>query len=385
MIYFVVNNNYHFIDFLKHVESIKKIDSIGLIQIPHTLEVLKENQKDYDVYLFENFNLYKSIKNKNWEEAKNKIENVIKPKKNDIIIIYTEFEIMNLYLLEYFKNKGAKALLLEEGIATYLESCYNNNERVSIKRIILFYLLKIKFEFRNIVINKSKTLSPFFIKDELLDGLITYFNIKTHRKIKQYFVKKDCLILENLNDSKILFLNEDTYNFYENFECYIKNLEFILDWLHNNFDEIIFKFHPREYKNLEKLQEIIKVIKKYPKVNIFDGIEPIEIVIDKVKSKFVVSYMSVALINLRYNGLEPIYLYPLFKEFEKETDFINLTKLLKDLNYNFIINRFDINKNYKCGLELSKSIDFSLGDIILEIKKDGEINESFNNNNNSML
>lgn len=51
MIYFLVNNNYHMIDVYEHCANIKDYEK-SLIQIPHTLECIDEDENFRNIYTF---------------------------------------------------------------------------------------------------------------------------------------------------------------------------------------------------------------------------------------------------------------------------------------------------------------------------------------------
>lgn len=364
MIYFLVNNNYHRIDFEEHLNQLREIDEVALIQIPHTLDLIKWNER-YKIYTilplgYKNyFNIKKVIK------KIKEIEGKIIPNEGDILFIFTEYEIINHIIVNYFKSRRAKVYLLEEGLATYLESCYEPNEKISFKMKFFYLYLRYILKFKYIKILRTKTMSPFTIADRQIDKILTYLNIKTYRKIEQVLVKKEIKEIPCLDEKKIIFLNEDIYNFFTDYNTYINDLVMILEILSMKFEKVVFKFHPREYNNPQIIKLITEKIKQIENVIILDEQEPIEILANKIKAKYVASYMSLALINLYYMGMEPIYIYTLLESIKNERDFQATTIFLQDLNYNFINDFEVINSNYRSNLCLTYEKSQTLKQIIL--------------------
>lgn len=365
MIYFLVNNNYHVIDFEKHFEEIKKKsnENVALIQVPHTLK-MKTDNKDYKTFLFSRisddiklllpFNYYKVIKS---------VDSAIKPTSEDILFIYTEYELLNHYIVSYFKKNKAKVFLIEEGLATYMDFCFIQDEKTKFKKILLEKYIQIVLGMKNSRLSKSNKRS-FSLKDSLFDGVLLYFDVKIVRHIKSYIIKRQAIKLENLDSKKVIFLNEDIYSYYDEFDSYLSTLTEMLNSLSKKFNKVYFKFHPREYNMQKNINRITEQLNKIGGIEIIQDKEPIEISIEKLKPKFVVSYLSVALMNLFFMGLEPIYVYYAIDNLKNHQPFINVTKLLKLLNYHFIEDFKDIESNYSSNINYDDSKTISIIELL---------------------
>jgi hypothetical protein len=274
MIYFLVNNNYHMIDVYEHCANIKDYEK-SLIQIPHTLECIDEDENFRNIYTFKS--LLNGIKSFFHFFKIKKIEKQIKfdlqINKFDILFVYTEYEVLNQYIMNLFKNAGAKVFVLNEGLATYVTYCARNESKFTLKervQLIYFkYILKYKFvEF----LKYNNMLFPQ-INELFINGVLLYLDVKIDRNIQKYVIEKSSNFL-SLNKNKAIFLNEKMYDHYCSITEHIGMLENCLMIVSNKFETVYFKFHPRETEDNRKWQ--IDVINKFHNVQIIQENGPMQ-------------------------------------------------------------------------------------------------------------
>jgi hypothetical protein len=334
MIYFLVNNDYHLVDVLNHSRDLKDYEKI-LIQIPHNLKMLKEHP------IFDKCLIYESpFKNKKnffnffkIKQIEKQIESLEITNK-DILFLYTEYEILNQVFIYKFKQKGAKIFIIEDGgFPTYVTYNVDGEKILPLKHLIKLFYLKyiLNYKFINFLYY-NKIVFPQ-IEDEFIDGVLLYLDVPIKRNIKKFILrKKDNLV--KLDDEKVVFLNEKIYDYYCEKNIYRKILNDILLNLSNNFKKVYFKFHPRETEEDKSWQ--IDIIQKYKNIKIINDNCPIEDLIEIYNAKYVVSFLSAALLNLTPKGVVPVYIFHLFDEIKNIPVFKNIKYILDKLNYNFL-------------------------------------------------
>lgn len=343
MIYFLVNNNYHMIDVYEHCEHLKEYEK-SLIQIPHTLECIEKNENFKNIFTFKT--PFGGIKNS---------LNILKVKKNeknikeqlfidekDILFVYTEYEILNQYIMSLFKKNGAKIYLIEDGgFPTYLTYGVKNEERLTFKENIKLFYLKYILGYSFVEFLKYNNILFPQINEKYIDGVLLYLDVKIVRNIKKFLIVKNKKSL-NLDNSKAVFLNERMYDYYCSKLEQKTILNDILEKMTLSFDTIYFKFHPSETDENKIWQ--LDIIKKYKKVQLIDDNTPFENLIEKYQTKYVFSFASAALLNVNAMGAVPVYIYHLYDAISKNSVFKQIDLILKNANYTFVDKDYNFDK-----------------------------------------
>lgn len=335
MIYFLVNNNYHLVDVNKHLKSLKDFEK-SLIQIPHTLELVKEDENFKNIYTFnspfiglKNFFNYFKI-----NQTHNIVKNELIIDKNDILFVYSEYEILNQFIITLFKKSGAKVYILDENsLSTYLTYSVKSDDKLNLKQKIKLYWLKniIGYKYTKYLYFNGIVFPQ--LDDKFIDGLLMYNDIKNKRDIKNYLIKNDVVNIK-LDSKKAMFLNEKMYDYYCTKEEHSKILNDILNNLSQKFEIVWFKFHPRENEANKEWQ--YKIIEQYKNVKIVNDNSPIENIIEEYNAKYIFSFFAVALLNLKELGCVPIYLFHFYDEIMRNTAFKEHYLTLQTLNYQFL-------------------------------------------------
>jgi hypothetical protein len=348
LIYFLVNNNYHLLDVYEHCKYLKSYEK-SLIQIPHTLECIQESGIFNNIYTFNTpfkglknfFNVFKA------KQIEKNIKNKISVTKDDILFVYTEYEVLNQYVISLFKKNGAKVYVIEDGgFATYLTYSVLNEGKLTLKEIIKLLYLKYILGYKFVKFLKYNGIVFPQIEDKFIDGVLLYLDVKIIRNIKKILISKNHRKL-TLNEKKAIFLNEKMYDYYCSKKEHKIILNDILQKMSQKFEKIYFKFHPRETEDDKKWQ--LKILNQYHNVQIIEEKTPIENLLEKYDAKYVFSFFSAALLNVNAMGAIPVYVYHLYDRIAENSVFKQIDSVLKNLSYNFI------DKDYNC-----KNVGFNI-------------------------
>lgn len=366
MIYFLVNNNYHMLDVNEHCKELVEYKK-SLIQIPHTLDIITSNESFVNILTYETtftgilnfFNIYKV------KEKEREIKKSLNITSDDILFVYTEYEVLNQYIIYLFKKANAKVYIIEDGgFPTYLTFSVKNDDKLSfkqsVKKIYLNYFLGYDFveflKYNNIVFP--------LINEKFIDGVLLYLDVDIIRNIKKFIISKNQNKL-SLDDDIAIFLNEDMYSHYCTKEEYIKILENILLNMSKKFKKVYFKFHPRE--TAENKQWQLKVINQLSKITVIEENMPVEILLEKYNAKYIFSFLSAALLNVNAMGVVPIYIYHLYPDISNNSVFKYISLILNKANYKFMKADFNIN-NVGFKTDIKNSSTFMLNNFIEDIK-----------------
>ncbi|MGE6220118.1 polysialyltransferase family glycosyltransferase [Nubsella zeaxanthinifaciens] len=349
MIYFLINNNYHFYD----LELLIKDSEFecALIQVPHTLAIVTENPRYSKIYNFEYF--YKGFLSlfnfKKISKIHKQVDIEIKVHKEDVLFVYSDYEILNQYIIAKFKKAGCKVYILEDGLATAL--VYNLTTKPlpfkqRLELLIFRYLLGYSY---TEMVFENENYYPV-INDQYVDGVCFYLETKIKRNIPIYYLKNNTKRLEHLQDNVAVFLNQDTYLFDQSEESYFEDLQLIFSQISKNFSKIIFKFHPRETE--EKKKQIKLALNNYVNIEYIENKIAVEDLIRSINPKYAISYYSSSLKNLFFLGVEPVFIYHLLPSISNNEFSIILTKYLTNLNYTFLNSFEELSPKYNTNLSM---------------------------------
>ena len=356
MVYFLVNNGYHYFDVECHLS-----DGIfpNIICVPHTIKLKKSNKFN------KVFKIETPFISRKWLlifpvlASVIKINKFLKPSKKDILFLYTEYDPINNYIAHKFKNAGAKIFLIEDGgVAGYIINKLDMDTKASLKNKFKELFIWLFFERTKVRVREIDSISRMQLNDNYLDGLIYYKPVKSNRDIPINILKRNRIQISK-KENDMIFFDQSWKDFHDSYENYIIDLINILKTLTNKFGMVYFKFHPRQdARHIAKVMHDIS--KNNIKVNYIDSKEPIEFIINKYNIKFSSSICTSALLTLTEIGVQPIFLYKILKFESKAIKIMDI--ILKELGYKFIFNLEDINPSYISGIKKNysdkKLIDF---------------------------
>ena len=349
MVYFLVNNGYHYFDVKSHLS-----DGVfpNIICVPHTIELKKTNKFN------KLFNIETPFTSRKWLlilpvlVTVIKINKLLKPSKKDILFLYTEYDPINNYIVHKFKKAGAKIFLIEDGgVAGYITNKLNMDIRASFKNKLKELFIWLFFERTKVKVRKIDSIIRMQLNDNYLDGLIYYKPVKSNRDIPINILKRNRIQIPK-KENDMIFFDQSWNDFHDTYENYIIDLINILKTLTDKFDVVYFKFHPRQ--DQRHIARVMRDISKNNiKVSYINSKKPVEDIIYKYNIKFSSSICTSALLTLTEIGVQPIFLYKILK-FESMVIKI-MDIILKELGYKFIFNLEDINSSYISGINKNYS------------------------------
>ncbi|WP_064791776.1 polysialyltransferase family glycosyltransferase [Shewanella woodyi] len=363
MIYLVVNNDFHIDIFMNLLPDFTDFD-VCVVTIPYNLNkkfnlisnnIINIHSPYIDRKKFLNPFSFRSVKQ---EAAKIRFDS------NDVVIFLTEYDPVNQYIVFLAKEKGAKTILLEEGISTYYNNIILPGKRGGVKTIIKSLYIKYIIGFHFIEVKKSGGFLFLKLKDHYLDKLVLFRDISLNRNIEIEVVNSRSPAYSGLDPKGCLFLNQPIYQSYLGKEEYLEAMTQIVSQLSNQFDVVYFKFHPRDTKPIkDKVGEILSHCSNFIIVpEEFDITEAV----NTYKSLYAVSFFSDALFKLSLSGVKIVFLYHLLPKLKHHTVLKSLTKVLWLMKY-YPAPSFDrLTENNYCESLLSTKKNLS--DVIRELK-----------------
>lgn len=355
-IYFIVNNDYQVKEVLDLIGWNKTAYRIVFIKVPHSLKhTLLPESVDHSVEFVPYYQGLKSLVNfvkiNSIHARIKKFFKEVTP--NDFLFVFTEYEILNQYLISTFAKRTKNIFMLEDGVATV--ALYSDMNKLSyplsFKYRLIKFLLASVYGYPSInFLSDKKNFFPI-MSDTYFKGICLYFNVHIDRNIQPYLIEKGSKeLIEQLDKDSVIFLNEDIYSFYSTYEEYETFLTSILVQLKNGFEKVYFKFHPRETQ--EYRDRIARTITQIGGIQIILNNDIIEHTISQYRTKYSVAFSSAGCINLFYNGVEPIYLYQLIGFMNSNPIFEGFTMYLNQINYHFIKDLNELNSTYTSGITI---------------------------------
>jgi hypothetical protein len=350
MIYFLLNNNYQRYDFMLHLDKFD-LGAVSVIEIPHKLDSYPyaDSIKTFRYEQILGNGLINQVSN--YLSVSSKMKNEIKPTGEDVLFLYTEFEILNLYLVDLFKKSGARIYLIEDGgMATYIPFRKSRSESLSIKERVKLLIYRALPGLINIRFQKMNGVVFPWLPDKTFNGLCVYRPVRIFRKIPVILIVNSVSLpaIDVIKD-RVIFLNEPIYDHYQDEVKYFSGLIEILRGLEIAFREVYFKFHPRE--TIEWRQRIKdKVLFYYPDIVVIESNDAFESMVETYRPSTIASYFAASLLNLCVRGIEPMYLYRCIPDLNCQPVFQEVSLVLSELGYNFITQIAEIRSGYKSGL-----------------------------------
>lgn len=349
MIYFLLNNNYQNYDLKLHLLEIDR-QEVSLILVPYTLD--EDKYAGYcSVFRYPRASKLGLIAQvKNHYRQMHRFNREVHPGKCDVLFIYTEFDLLNQYIVAQFKKIGAKVYLIEDGgLATYLPFRMPVSEPLSAKERIKQWIYRRLPDLHTLRLHKLNGHIFPWMADTYIDGVCLYRPVSIRRNIQTILLQRAVQPHIAPTCGTVVFLNEQMYHGYQAPKNYLEGLLGIMAGLCHGFETVFFKFHPRE-DAAWRLRITREVLNHFPKVKVIADDASIEEVIDLYRPSVAASYFSAGLLNLLDRGVEPLYLYHLLPDLSEQPICREATSVLLELGYNFVSDLAEIDSNFKSGL-----------------------------------
>lgn len=307
-------------------------------------------------------------------ECAKEVARSIRPCASDTLFLYTEYELVNHFIAMRFKEAGARVYLLEDGgVGTYLPFSLVGGELLSLKEHIIAAMTRVLPGLSKTRFHKVNGMVFPWMDDAYLDGVCLYRPLKIVRSIPVHVLSGASNKPVSPHNGRVIFLNERMYDDYQTEQQYIEGLDRILASLEHGFDEVYFKFHPRE--ETEWTSRIRKILAlKHPSVQIISDTRAVEALIPEYRPEVMASYFSTALLNLSGTGIEPMFLYQLLPELASQKVFTQLSALLNQWNYHFVKTWNDARSGYQSNLSSTvDGIQLTISDLVMMDDKQAQI------------
>lgn len=332
MIYFLINNDYHLVMDLKLTEQLTNYN-LGLIQVPYSLNPVSTSNEFSKIYNFHE-KLVPSFTNiiirpSGILQILKNVDKVLKPESNDILLVHTDMDFLNQYIIQKFYRTKAKIYLLEDGTATM---CYYNTipQKTTFKHKLREFVLKYFYSFKYTEIRKYGVETLPVMKEFVFNGVIVNFGNSIIRKIPFYKLPTLYEPIKILNENGAIFFGQPQYFWFCNETEYIEYLESILS-ISKRFNPFYFKFHPSDTDSV-KLAVIKLINEKYRNIIIIPENDIAEILINKYPVQYAITFNSTAALNLINKGIIPIFLNNLFNNSFPDSSFIVFGQFLKSID-----------------------------------------------------
>lgn len=349
MIYFLINNNYQYFDSELHLSDIGNLD-VTLIEVPYTLDA---RERSGFRFIFQYPRASKSgliAQIRNFIQQRKRVDQEIHPSKDDVLFIYTEYDLLNQYIVAYFKKNGAKVYLIEDGgLATYLPFRMIESESLTIREKIKQWIYRRLPSMDTLQLHKVNGHIFPWMADRYIDGVCIYRPVAIRRNIPTVLLQHPIQPRVVPIQGTVVFLNEMMYHSYQRGDEYLAGLRQILESLCRGFDTVFFKYHPRETEEW-RLRIMHNVLSHFPSLRVIEENTGVEEVIDLYRPSVAASYFSAGLLNLLNRGVEPLYLYHLIPDLSQQPICREATSVMNELGYNFVSNFSEIDSSFRSGL-----------------------------------
>jgi len=321
----------------------------GLIQVPYSLNVISNSDLFSSIF---HFNKIPSLSFKHPHQlikAKRNVNELIKPAKNDILLVHVERDLINQYIIQLFHGVRAKIYLLEDGIATM---CHFNMvfRKPSLVNRIKNVILKKIFKFSHTKIGLYGYETLHIMDDYLFDGLIVNHGNIINRNIPLFKLSP---LVDPINikyEEGALFLNQPMYLGYNKENEYLHYLNNVLT-ISPKFDPFYFKFHPSE-SNCVKAAITKLIGERYSNIIIIHENNIAENLMSKYAVKYLITFNSTAALNLIGSGVVPIFLNSLFNNTFPHQSLVAFNQFLKSIKCLFPLNLSEVRPGF-CALNNS--------------------------------
>ena len=367
VVYFLVNNDFHVYD-VKLLASEIGYDKCSLISVPYRMEVPRDLPFARQ-YTFERCQFLE-------KQAPSKIRKLIdihrdnflkrrqldqlKISKDDVLFVFTECELMNMFCIDKFYRKGCKVYLIEDGIASYIY--YNSPSTAIPKRWkVLKYLYGFLYGLKGFNPYHAGDYLYAMLSDAYFRGVCLFTDYSISRDIPVVYLHKNEPEIVGLDKNKVILLTQPLYQTLMDEREHIATYERILRVMSGSFSNVYVKPHPSEFADhfADHYQSIAQGLDNVMMLNSNDVVENC---ISQHGVGVAVALFSSALGKLAYKGIEPIYFYHLIEQQKQQHS--DIDTYLKQLNYNFIKSFDDITPDYSSGILAKMNKGRRIGDLV---------------------
>lgn len=300
MRYVIVNNDYHVSLLEEHGSGI--VQESMVIAIPHRLSAATlarlPQHRVVPSPLTVRFGCLKPLQL--WRARSAMLQHLQTVGPGDVLILFTEYELLNQAFAREFRKRGGQVFLLEEnGLASYACNKLAPHAKALWQTQPRWLLAQLLWGCSGARAVESDGQFYPIGKDEWLDGLVYLGPVTSARALPVYQLpvpEPDCS--PSADASVALYLNQDIYTFFMSEDEYFAYLQQTIEELCQRFERVLFKFHPRELGR--PIEGRIRAI--LGRAEVLLDASPVEELARKLPPMVVVSFMSSALVTLSRRG-----------------------------------------------------------------------------------
>lgn len=365
MIYFLINNNYHLYLDQKLAKKLSGFN-LGLIQVPYSLDVVADSDIFQKVYCFRD-KIISSLfiflfKRSRLIRIFTGIDKTLTPEPNDVLLVHTDMDLLNQYIIQKFHAAGAKIYLLEDGTATM---CYYNTipHEPPFKDRIKTLILKYFYHFVHTSIKVYGVAILPVMEDSVFNGVIVNFGNSIIRNIPLYKLEQLIEPFNILFEEGAIFFSQPIYYWFATEGAYINYIDVLLA-VSVRFSPFYFKFHPSESEHV-RLSIINLINNNHKNVTIISENDIAENIIGKYPVRYAITFNSSAVMNLISKGIVPVFLNDVLHSRFPDSSFIVFGKFLESIECNVPSSLSDVKPGFKAfDQTVSSSKSYSITEIV---------------------
>ena len=353
MLYVLVNNDYQFQSLQRHDSATLGGDEgIVLIVVPHAMAQVPDASGFRAVHEFRSPLGSGRLPSVLWRYRglALQVARKLAPGPGDTLLFFTEVEWLNQIVVQHFRARGARVVMLEDGgFATYIPMSVAGSEPLSWReRCIQAAYRLVPGLAKSRLFKVNGQLFPR-LPDSAIDAIGLYQDVPLHRDVAIHRVRKPARKPCEVQPGHVIFLNDRMYDHYQTAEVYLAGLRRLMSALTEGFATVHFKFHPREPEDW-KLRVRDMLAREFPAVALIERPGTVEKMILDYRPEVLASYFSSALLNIEYQGIEPLYLYSLLDDLEGQPVFKIATRILTTWGYRFVSSVDQVRSGYCSGI-----------------------------------
>lgn len=377
MIFALINNTYQLYDLSLHFGGLLNDPRLKIIVIPHSFrpDLMGDKVPDYLIEspFTKRFGLARPL---SVLRSLHAIRQALPVGKNDVLLMYTENEILNHYVAKRFYSVGAKIFLLDEGVATYNVLMATPATLRSGRTRLKEWILRNVYGFRQSRYAEIDNAQFPLLDDSVFTAACLYFDLAVHiqRRIPTAVIDKNDDKVLRLDSHSAIFIGDviDNMRVFYGVPAteYLEFLRTVVRSISKKLKVIYFKFHPRSPRT-ERIA-IQKALAVFENVVFVSSDEPVETAIDRYSCKFALSLLSLSILNLSFRGVEAVFLYHLFDRFSRNNAVGLAAKFLHLVGYNFVAKLEDFGPDYRSALHDRRKRGTDLEQVIERMTKQTE-------------
>ncbi|MEO9384717.1 polysialyltransferase family glycosyltransferase [Chromobacterium phragmitis] len=365
MLYVLVNNDYQLHALRRHgISKLAGGAGATLIAVPHALSMSSDMADFQAVHRFDTPQGRVGLLRMLWRYRALgcNVAGELSPGPGDTLLFFTEVEWLNQIIVQHFRGRGARVVMLEDGgFATYLPMSVPESEPLSMRErcIQAAFQRAVPGLRRSRLFKVNGQVFPR-LPDDSINTIALYRDVRLCRAVPTRSVLRPARKHCEIRSGSVVFLNERMYDHYQTADAYIAGLRRLMRMLTDGYETVHFKFHPREPQEWKaRIGELLA--REFPAVGVIDRPGTIEEMILDYRPEALASYFSAGLLSIEHEGIEPLYLYHFLEDLMEQPVFAMASRILRIWGYRFA-EAGDVRVGYHSGIGgagSSASVDLS--------------------------